>query len=144
MRTNRFATYHPYYQEIPKIIESVYNSFVYYPLSKQILPLGISSDSIVKIIKPIYNMSKASLNHFAIYCLHYKNIFVSNLTQIYICITNSLYFLGLVTKEKKEPPRVVLSLLSNTLWLLSFMLSLMLSKSTTIFEYATISIWHIN
>lgn len=40
--------------------------------SEKILALNILLDCFVKVIKLLYNMSKASIKRFAIYCLYYK------------------------------------------------------------------------
>ncbi len=117
------------------------------PPRKPISLLGDSSDSNVKAIKPLHDVSKASINRIAIYHPHYKNKF-SNLTWSFVFATDYLHSLcslshlsaapacaseqGLVTK-KVEPPRTSLHLLSHSLQPLSFFLSSMLS------EYAVMS-----
>ena len=115
---------------------------------KPISLLGDSSDSIVKVIIPLHDVSEASTNQFAIYhlhyneklgmtesaydpCLLYSNELVDNQTWTFSCNTKP----GVVTK-KGEPPRIFLHFHSDALQLLSFMLSLMLSKMRpAMFEY---------
>lgn len=57
------------------IIQLVYNinwDFNIQPLSELILLLSALSDSIVKVIKLLYDIPKASINCFAIYHPYYK------------------------------------------------------------------------
>lgn len=52
---------------------SDFNRYFYiWPSHKPILLLGGLSDSIVKVIKPLHDMSEISTNYFAAYYLHYK------------------------------------------------------------------------
>lgn len=51
-------------------------------------------DSIVKVIKPLYDVSETSTNRFTIYHLYYKEKIVSNPTRTFVCVINYLYFLS--------------------------------------------------
>ena len=66
------STYHPHYKEIPGMTESTHKPFLLRPPSEQISLPGASSDAIVKVIKPLHDVSEASTNHFAAYHPHYK------------------------------------------------------------------------
>lgn len=55
-----FITYHPNYKEKLGMIEFTHNLFFFQPPSTQILPSSASSDSIAKVMKPMYNIPKAS------------------------------------------------------------------------------------
>lgn len=74
------------------MIEPVYNFFLFWPPYKQILLLGTSSDYIVKTIKPLHNVLKASTNQFANYHPHYKDKF-SNRIWSFVFIANNIYSL---------------------------------------------------
>lgn len=50
-----------------KLISDLNRDFSIRPLSKQISLLGILLDYIIKIIKLLYDVSKTSINYFAIY-----------------------------------------------------------------------------
>ena len=92
-------------------------------------------------MKLLYCIPEAGKHWFAIYHLHYKDKLVSNLSTLFLfvydggaCNTKP----GLVTK-KREPPRTSLHLFSDALQLLSFILSLTLSKMRpAIFKYLAI------
>ena len=68
----KFATYHPNYKEKLRIIEFMYNPFLFRSLPKLILPLYASSDYIVKIIKLPRCIPKAGKHLFAVHHPHYK------------------------------------------------------------------------
>ena len=108
------------------------------------------ADYILNIMKLPYCISEAGKHWFAVYHPDYKNKLVGNLSTAFLfacdggaCDTKP----GLVTK-KGEPPRTSLHLLSDALQLLSFMLSLTLSKMRpamfeylAMFKYAPMSEW---
>ena len=52
--------------------ESAYKTSFFRPTPQLLSPPDTSSDSIVKVIKPLYNVLDASINHFATYNPHYK------------------------------------------------------------------------
>ena len=66
------STYHLHYKEIPEMTESTHKPFLFQPPSEQISLSGASSDAIIKVIKPLHDVSEASTNHFAAYHPHYK------------------------------------------------------------------------
>lgn len=77
-------------------IEQTYDvnwDFYIRPLCEQILLLGALSDFVVKVIKSLHDVPRASINYFAIYHSHYKDKLVCNPTQTFFCATNCLYFL---------------------------------------------------
>lgn len=145
------------------IIHQTYNlnqDFYIQPLFKQLSLLGNLSDSIVKVIKPLYDIPEASRSRFTIYQPHYKEKIISNSNWTFVCITNCLYFLcnlsklstaslftcdgkayaiepGLVTK-KRELPRTSLYHLFHLLQSPSPLFSL------TIFKYTLISRWQLS
>lgn len=51
--------------------EFAYKSSLLYSLSQLLSPPSTSSNSIVKVIKPLHNVLKASTNHLVIYHLYY-------------------------------------------------------------------------
>lgn len=75
---------------------------------------------------------------FAIYNPHYKDIFISNLTQTFVCTTQP----GLVTQTGKTS-RVVLYD-SHSFQSLFLFFSLTLSKCAAIFEYVVMPKWQLN
>ena len=108
------------------------------PPPKLVSLLDASSGCIVKVMKPLYGVAEVGNHCFATYHPHYKDKLVGNLSTAFLfardgeaCDTKP----GLVTK-KGEPPRTSLHVPSDALQLLSFMLSLTLSKMRpTMFEY---------
>lgn len=87
------ATYHLHYKKQLEMKKSTYNPSFFWPTCKWISLLGALSHFIVKIINLLHNISKISTTQFAIYYLYYKVKFVDNLTQAFVCTTNSFYFL---------------------------------------------------
>lgn len=57
-----------------------------------ILVIGASSDFIIKVIKPLYNVLVASINHLPIYYPNYKVIF-NNPTRTFVYIANCFILL---------------------------------------------------
>ena len=170
--TNRFAAYHPHYKEKLEIVEAVYNLFLW-SLSKLISLFGISSHCIIEVITPLHDVLDEGKHWFAIYHPHYKDKFVGNLTQAFVCATNCLYFLnswsnlsaafffaynnGAYTAEsslvskKRELLKIFLHLFFCLPLLSSLLFSLKLSKMRlAIFkclimsECATISEWQLS
>ena len=99
------------------------------------------ADYILKIMKLLYYIPEAGKHWFAVYHPHYKDKLVGTLSTLFFfaydggaCDTKP----GLVIK-KGEPPRISLHLFSDAHQLLSFMLSLTLSKMhPTMFKYLAI------
>ncbi len=131
---NHFAIYHLHYKKKSQIIEFIYNPFLFWLLLKLLLLLDVLSNYIVK---------------FAIHHLYYKNVLIGNLTQSFICVINSLYFLCNLRNllvvfllacnsgsKKKKPLRTSLYLI-----FCSFQLSFL---SSTLSKYMVISKWQYN
>lgn len=136
--------------------KSAYKPFLFQPPLQLLSPSATSSNYIIKVIKPLYDMWEASITWFAIYYSHYKDK-LSNLIWSFVFAAdnpNSLYSLsnlsiastcatepGLVTKKRK-PPKTSIHFLSDAFQLPSLMLSSTLWKMRlTIFKYLAISKW---
>lgn len=67
------SAYHPFFlRPLPNLTDSVYDFFLFRSPQKLLFLPGISSDYIVKVMKPQHDMLKINTNHFAIYHPHYK------------------------------------------------------------------------
>ena len=123
---------------------SLYKPFLLQPILQLLSPPAASSNYIVKVMKPLYDVQEASITRFAIYHPHYKDK-LSHPTWNFVFATDNLHSVcslgnlsmaaaepGLVMK-KRELSKTSSHLLSHSFQSLSFFLSLMLS------EYAVIS-----
>ena len=68
----KFSNHHPHYKEKLGMTESAYKTSLLRPTPQLLSPPGASSDSIVKVMKPLHDLSEASTNHLATYHPHYK------------------------------------------------------------------------
>ncbi len=91
--TTLYAIYHPHYKEKSGMTKSAYKpSLLRPPLQLLSLP-AVSSNYIVKVMKPLYNVQEASITRFAIYHPHYKDK-LSNQTRSFVCTVDNFYFLS--------------------------------------------------
>ncbi len=152
--TTSYTTYYPYYKKKSGMTKSVYKPFLLRPPPQLLLLLTISSNYIVKVMKPLYNLQEASITRFAIYYLYYKDK-LSNLTRSFVFAVDNLHSLcnlsnliitlacatkpGLVTKKRKLS-RPSIYLFYVAVQILSLILSLTLSLiRLAMFEYLAIS-----
>lgn len=75
------------------MIKSAYKPLFLQPLLKLLSLLGNLSNSIVKVIKLLYNVLKAKPSYFTIYYLYYKIKLIGNQTRTFVYAINYLYFL---------------------------------------------------
>ncbi len=115
--TTLYAIYHLHYKEKSEMTKFVYKSSLFQPPLQLLSPPITSSNYIIQIIKPLYDMSEVNIIRFVIYHLYNKNKF-HNLTRSFVSVTNNLHFLyslnnllmaptcaiesNLVTKKKKN------------------------------------------
>lgn len=126
----KFATYQPHYKEKRRMTEFAYNFSLLRPSRKKISLLGALSNCFIIIIKPFYGMPEMDKFWFIIYYSYYEKKFISNLTRTFACVS----WPSLITK-KREPPRIILYLLSHLLQFTSLFFNLTLS------EYTIMSKW---
>lgn len=163
-----YTTYHLHYKEKFRMTKSVYKPSLLRP-PPQLLSLPVtSSNYIVKVMKPFYNMQETSITRFAIYHLYYKEKsrmtkFVYNHFVLWPLL-KVLSFLGISSDccdwtnlsaalflthnssaciaepGMEEPPRMSIHHISDALQPLSLMLSLTLTKMRpAMFKYLAIS-----
>lgn len=146
--TTLYATYHPYYKEKSEMTKSAYKLSLLRPPPQLVSSLTTSSNYIIKVMKPLYNVQEASVTRSAIYHPHYKDKF-SNSTRSFFFAADNLHSVcslsnlstapayaaepSLVIKKGKSPRTSLYILFHQPL---SLFLSSMLSEiCSAIFEY---------
>ena len=138
-----FASYHPHYKEKLGMIEFTYNPFLLRPPPKLVSLPGVSSDCIVKVIAIYHPYYKEKLGITD----STRELVINSVNFAFACDSGGCADRPDLVPKKGEPSRTFIYLLSHllqslSLQLLSFMLSLTLSKMCpAIFEYLAMFKW---